>query len=125
VATVEVIGVYPVPESPEPCHLVEVVVRDANGFDFSRFVQPDPRQPEANWQTAWDERALNEAGDSAITDSFELGDRPELLQRTGRFVFFLHYLDPDRPLSTPFGPVDLPVPTERPERLSGIEYEEP
>ena|SRR5215208_8276048 len=118
-------GVYPVPEAPEPVHLIEVVVRDSPGFDPAEFVQPDPDQPDENWQTAYDERALNASGDRPITESFELSDRPDLFAGDVRFVFFMHYLDPARPLSTPFGSAELPPPTTRPERLSGIEYEEP
>jgi hypothetical protein len=123
--SIQVVGVYPVPEAPEPCHLIEVVVSDSRGFDVGDFVQPDPDQPEENWQTSWDERAMKPSGDSAITESFELSGRPELLEGDVRLVFFMHYLDPTRPLSTPFGTVELPEPTERPQRLSAIEYEEP
>jgi hypothetical protein len=122
---VEVVGVYPVPEAPEPCDLVEVVVRDSQGFDPAQFVQPDPAQPEHNWQVAYDERALSASGDTPITESFELADRPELLEGTVRLVFFMHYLDPALPLRTPFGEVELPAPTERPERLAAVQYEQP
>jgi len=124
-ATVEVIGVYAVPEAPEPCSLVEVVVRESTGFDPAAFTQPDPTQPQDNWQVAYDERAMNATGDAPITESFELARRPELLEGTVRLVFFMHYLDPALPLRTPFGTVGLPTPTERPERLSAIQYEEP
>jgi len=86
-------GVYPVPEAPEPVHLIEVVVRDSPGFDPAEFVQPDPDQPDENWQTAYDERALNASGDRPITESFELSDRPDLFAGDVRFVFFMHYLD--------------------------------
>ncbi len=123
VASVEVIGVYPVPEAPEPIHLIEIVVRDSSGFDPAEFVQPDPTQPEENWQVAYDERALDASGNSAITESFELSRRPELLEGDVRLVFFMHYLDPVRPISTPFGDVELPSPTDRPDRLPSIEYE--
>jgi hypothetical protein len=124
-SSVEVVGVYAVPEAPEPCHLVEVVVRDSPGFDPAEFVQPDPDQPKENWQTAYDERALNENGDRTLTEAFELSGRPELLEGDVRLTFFMHYLDLARPLLTPFGPVDLAAPTMRPERLRVIEYEEP
>jgi hypothetical protein len=124
-AAVEIVGVYPVPETPEPVHLVEVIVRDSPGFDPGAFVQPDPDQPEENWQTAWDERALNESGDAPITESFELSRRPDLLEGDVRLVFFMHYLDPARPLMTPFGAVRLPDPSDRPQRLGTIEYDEP
>jgi hypothetical protein len=129
VASVEVIGVYPVPETPEPVHLVEIVVRNSPGFDPGDFVQPDPDRPESNWQTAYDERVLDDSGNSVITESFELmGDRPgrpELLQGDVRLVLFMHYLDPARPLRTPFGDGELPNASDRPNRLASIEYEQP
>jgi hypothetical protein len=124
-ASVEVVGVYPVPEAHEPVHLIELVVRNSTGFDPASFSQPDPDQPEENWQVAYDERALNESGDTPITGSFELSRRPDLLKGDVRLAFFMHYLDPTRPLMTPFGAVELPNPTDRPPRLSTIEYEEP
>jgi hypothetical protein len=115
-ATVEVVGVYPVPEASEPVHLLEVVVRDSPGFDPTAFVQPDPGQPRENWQVAYDERALNETGDRALTESFELSRRPELLEGDVLLVFFMHYLDPGQPLLTPFGSAGLPSASPRPER---------
>jgi hypothetical protein len=124
-ASVEVVGLYPVPEAPEPVHLIELLVRDSPGFDPAKFVQPDLNEPEENWQVAYDERALNESGDVPITESFELSGRPDLLKGDVRLVFFMHYLDPARPLMTPFGTVELPDPSDRPQRLSAIEYEEP
>jgi hypothetical protein len=37
----------------------------------------------------------------------------------------MHFLDLSRPLRTPFGEIPLPEPTEHPERLAIVEYEEP
>lgn len=106
-------------------HLIEVLVKDSPGFDPSDFVQPDPGQPEDNWQVAYDERVLNEAGDTALTEPFELARRPDLLRGDVRLVFFMHYLNPAQPLRTPFGDVQLPDVSDRPQRLTAIEYEEP
>ena len=116
---VEVVGVYPVPEAPEPCHLVEVIVTDAPELDVGEFTQETPRQPPENWQAPWDERFLNAHGDSEDPGAAE--------RRRGslRLAFFFHYLDADRPLETPFGPVPLPTPTDRPSRLDWLQYEEP
>ena len=44
---------------------------------------------------------------------------------TLRLAFFMHHLDLERPLSTPFGEVPLRSPNDLPERLRDIEYEEP
>jgi hypothetical protein len=80
VASVDVVGVYPVPEASEPVHLIELLVLDSPGFDPAKFVQPDLDEPEENWQVAYDERALNESGDVPITESFELSGSSELLK---------------------------------------------
>jgi hypothetical protein len=93
--------------------------------DPGDFVQPDPDQAEENWQTAYDERALDASGSSAITESFELSDRPDLLEGDVRLVFFVHHLDVTRPIRTPFGDIELPDPSDRPDRLAPIEYEQP
>ena len=118
-AGVEGVGVYRVPEASEPCHLVEVIVRDSRGFDVTQFQQEEPGQPPEYWQVAWDERTLNATGDE------ETSEPPGDVEGTVRFAFFLHYLDPSRPLLTPFGPVSLPEPSNRPERPGMIKYEEP
>ena len=119
---VEVVGIYPVLEAPEPCHLVEVIVRDSPGFDIGAFQQEQPGQPPDNWQAPWDERILNAEGDK-VTAEYQID--PEALRGTVRLAFFLHHLEPSRPLLTPFGSTPLPEQSERPERLAMIEYEEP
>ena len=124
-ASVEIIGVYPVEGALEPVHLVEVVVRGSPPFDPGDFVQPDLNQPEENRQTAWDERALDSSGTSTLTESFELSERPDLLKGDARLVFFMYDLDLARPIRTPFGDVGLPEPSVWPDRLTSIEYEQP
>ena len=76
---VEVVGVYPVKEALEPCHLVEITVTDSPGFELSEFRQEDPGQPQENWQVAYEECVLNEFGDAVVADSWTLRSRPELL----------------------------------------------
>jgi hypothetical protein len=110
---VEIVGVYLVPEAPEPCHLVELIVTEAHEFNMGEFTQETPGQPRANWQVPWDERFLTPEGTE------------EAAQETGRVAFFFHYLNPSVPLLTPFGPVVLPNPQERPTRLDWLRYEEP
>jgi hypothetical protein len=52
----EVVGVYDVPEAPEPCHPVEMIVpADDNVGDIT---QADPELPESDWQVPWDERVM-------------------------------------------------------------------
>ena len=71
------------------------------------------------------EQILNADGTEIIADDSEAWDKPELFRGDVRFVFFFHYLDLQRPLSTPFGELPLPSESEIPERLSMIQYEEP
>lgn len=123
--SIQVVGVYAVVEAHEPCHLVELAIADSPGFDASRFQQEEPGQPPENWQTAYDERVLSAAGDAVVADAWTLRSRPELLEGKVRLAFFMHYLDPSRPLLTPFGQVTLGEPSDRPARLTIIEYEEP
>lgn len=120
---VEVVGVYPVREAEEPCHLVEIVVSDAPGFDVGEITQKTPWASRKSWQVPYDERLLNAAGDEVVPTQWPIP--PERLTDDVRLAFFFHYLDFDRPLETPFGPVRLPEPTERPSRLDWLQYEEP
>jgi len=122
---IEVIGVYPV-TADEPCHLVELRVRGVQSvFDFGGFTQEMPDTPRSNWQVPWMERILSADGVKVIADDSEISQRPELFRGDVRCVFFFHYLDAGRPLVTPFGEVRLTKPTDRPKRLSTIQYEEP
>jgi hypothetical protein len=98
------------------------VIRQASTLEASSNLTRISRK--RDWQTAYDERALDASG-SAITESFELSDRPDLLRGDVRLVFFVHYLDLARPIRTPFGGVDLPDPSDWPDRLASIEYEQP
>lgn len=116
---VEIIGVYPVPDAPEPCYFVEVDVRDSPGFNVGEFTQEAPGKPRESWQAPYDEHLLNAEGDEVVPTRWPIA--PEMLTGNVRLVFFMHYL----PLRTPFGEIPLPEPNEQPERLAIIEYEEP
>ena len=54
---VEVLGVHPVDEAPEPCFLVELRIEGARGFDVGSVTQEDPDLPQDEWQVPCDERA--------------------------------------------------------------------
>jgi hypothetical protein len=119
---VEIIGVYPV-EAAEPCHLVEVWIRELDGeINVEQFTQDVPGQPKANWQAPYDERILNEAGTDQVGDRFlsKIAGKGDL-----RLVFFFHDLDLSKPLLSPAGSIKLPAWSNRPERLDFLEYEEP
>jgi hypothetical protein len=114
------LGAYPVSESAEPCHLLELEIDAESPFDVGRITQEDLTRPSNKWQVPYDEHLLNDDG--------TLGTRPpqpdQLLGRL-RLAFFFHYLRFGQPLSTPAGPLQLPQPSPRPSRLASPKYEQP
>jgi len=114
---VEVLGVHPV-EADEPCHLIELIVRESTSqFEIGAITQEVPGEPQDNWQVPWDEVVLDADGESTVADHSWYGNL--------RIAFFFHYLDQGRPLITPFGNVSLPDETPRPARLAFLDYEPP
>ncbi len=105
---VKVVGVYLV-EATEPVHLVEILIEggDADALDVGEVTQEMADTPRMNWQAPYDDRVISEA-DGKV-----------------RVVFFFHYLDLDRPLTTPTGSLALPAPKKMPPRLQDIVYEAP
>jgi hypothetical protein len=117
------IGIYPVEESIEPCYLVEAKIDNYKGqFDFGHITQEVENQPRDNWQVPWDEYLLNDEGTAG-----ELAPFPSPAQIVGsqRIAFMIYYLDFALPLITPFGNISLLQTTNRPERLSFIEFDPP
>jgi hypothetical protein len=118
-ATISMAGEYP-DHLPDPAEDVEqyghnlslIEIRAAakdDRLDPGQFVQADPDQPVENWQVAYEEEFLNE-------DGTEVVDEPEDGEPV-RLAFYLHFTQFDEPLLTPYGPLELPPPTELPERL--------
>ena len=120
---IEVVGVYPV-EAPEPCHLIELIVR-SDGFDVGQITQEEPGVPPDSWQVAWDAKILDESGKAIVGDTWDMPERDIIPGGQTRLAFFFHYLDPSGPLLTPLGPLPLPEPSPLPERLRILEYEPP
>lgn len=119
-ADVEVIGV----SEQAACFLVEIVIDgSAEVPDFSRFTQPLTGHPSSDWQVAYNEQLLDDAGGRVVTDLFLR--RPAGWPEHARVVFYFHLLDIHRPLNTPFGEVTLPPPSDAPPRLSFLRYEAP
>ncbi len=104
---IRIIGVHSIVAN-EPCYLVEIELKvPLDEFDFGAVTQEVPDHPKDNWQVAWDEQ--------------QIGD-----EDTGfRYLFFFHYLEFDRPLLTPLGPIPIPEPTPLPDHLKEIDYDEP
>jgi len=120
---IEFIGVYPV-QAGEPCHLVELWVRDlAGALPVGEFTQEVEGQPRDNWQVPYDERVLDESGTTQVGDQFP--PRVEAKGEDVRLAFFFHHLDFSKPLLTPAGPLQIPKATKRPSRLQFFEYESP
>ena len=118
----EIIGAYPVPEAKQPVTLIEVWVKDFHGtLDFGNFKQTASSLRPADAQSAYLEHRLSEDGTSGEDVSLQ----DVAVQGSGRFAFFIHYMQLDQPLETPFGPIRIPQLKPRPARLAFIEYDEP
>jgi hypothetical protein len=94
-------------------YLVEVLIeRLDSDFDPGTFTQEQAGAPRDNWQVPYDEKFLDADGISERSP-------PSGLSST-RLAFFMHDLNPSRPLQTQYGPVSLPQPTPMPVRLSSL-----
>lgn len=116
----ELIGIYTIPNHND-VKLIELVI-DENIADFDprQITQEQKGQDKLDWQTAYDEKYLNDEGNKIIGDDF---DKPNGLTRF-RLVFFFHYLDFNKPLICQYGLINIKQATDLPDRLSKIiEYE--
>lgn len=118
-----VLGVYPVEGSDEPCHLIEMSLRNFCGeLRLGEITQPEPGVERSSWQVPYWEQRLDEHGFFVVEDLFP---GPVRVDGELRFVFYFHYLDLSAPLRTQFGPVLLPGETPTPNRLSALSYSPP
>jgi hypothetical protein len=85
-------------------------------LDFGKIQVREHLLHVSDWQVPYDERILDRDGQRELAGSARRG--------TFRFCFFL-YLDPEGPLSTPWGDIDLGRKSELPERLAFVEFEDP
>lgn len=87
-------------------YLIEVELDPPDAeIDWAEVTQSGKGQAREQWQVPWDEQPVDEA--------------------SGRWAFFLHFVNLDETLATPVGPVPLAVPTPRPPHLAAFEYEAP
>jgi hypothetical protein len=117
---VTVLGIHPIDEAPDPCHLVEIQLDGDPGERLDlRAVTQEAEPPGTSWQTPSGEHRLDPTGSSGrpLDD-----DDAAALAPPARAAFFFHYLRLDRPLLTPAGPLQLPAPTPRPARLRWLRY---
>ncbi|TAK58272.1 MAG: hypothetical protein EPO24_08670 [Bacteroidetes bacterium] len=122
---IKVIGAYLI-KADEPVHLVEVQITDCKGmFDPIAFTQEDESLPQENWQVAYMEHIINAEGTKILADDFTATEKPELWKGNVRMVFFMHYLNLEKTLRTPFGECPIPKATKLPARLKMVKYEPP
>ncbi|WP_289056196.1 hypothetical protein [Carboxylicivirga marina] len=116
----ELVGIYTIPNHND-VKLIEIVIDEhIADFDPGQITQEQKGQDKLNWQTAYDEKYLNEEGNEIIGDDF---DKPNGLTRF-RVVFFFHYLDFNKSLISQYGLIKLKQEIDLPDRLSKIiEYE--
>jgi hypothetical protein len=85
--------------------LIEVELEPpAVDLDWGEVTQEIPGVPSESWQVPYGEQRLD---------------------GSGRWAFYFHFLDLDKPLLTPAGPITLPPPSSMPERLQRMEYHAP
>src|SRR4029453_1715010 len=90
----------------EGLYLIELQLDPPSAeVNWMAFTQPQIGQPESSWQVPYDEQPVNPL--------------------EGKWAFFLHFVDPSRPLQTPAGERSLPVPSPCPPRLAHLAYEAP
>ncbi|GAB5562645.1 MAG: hypothetical protein SynsKO_42920 [Synoicihabitans sp.] len=124
--SIKIVGVYPVLNSEEPCHMIEMAIYDNSGvFPVGDITQRIEGEPRDNWQAPYAERIVSADGETILTDEFEAEDHPDLWEGDFRLVFFFHQLDPEMPLISPFEELPIPSIGEIPLRLSSIVYEAP
>ena len=86
--------------------LIEVQVDPPDAaIDWSALTQPIDDEPVSNWQAPFDERPSGE--------------------ESGRWTFFFHVHDLNRPLRSEIGDRTLPAPTPLPDHLQSVVYEVP
>ena len=110
-------------ENPD-VSLVEVIVeKNYDEFNISDFTQAVEGLNCGSWQAPFRDTYLNTIGTQVIGDYFR---KPLTKIGITRLAFFIYYLDFSKPLSTPFGKIEMPAKTQIPERIKDkIKYEDP
>ena len=118
----QLFGVYPINDTPD-VHLFELLIHVApKDVNVSAFTQKDESLPQDSWQVTYNEHFLNEDGTN-IVGTFLNQNR--LTGTETRLVFFLYFVDFNKPLSSQYGDLVLPTPSSMPERLAKIIEFEP
>jgi len=120
---VNLIGLYSVDENPDVT-LVELVInKKASDIEIGEFTQEIENQPRMNWQAPFFEKYLNLEGTKIIGDEYNL---PKEFNETTRLTFFIYFLDLNKSLLTPFGPLELNQKINKSKRITElIRFEDP
>jgi hypothetical protein len=90
--SVEVVGVYRF-GAPEPCHLIELIVRGSDGqFDVGSITQLDDQAPRSDWQVLYAQKILDAFGERVVWDLSDGPGEDRFWQGDVRLVFFFHFL---------------------------------
>lgn len=118
---VEVLGVHAV-DAPDPCHLIEVVIRNCSDrVDLAEITQDGSPLPRSEWQAPYDEHLVVQGELVSLWQPVAA----DVWHGDVRLAFFLHYVELDRPMRTPFGDVMLPRESPVPSHLEAMHYEQP
>lgn len=120
---VNLIGLYSVDKNPDVT-LVELLInKKASEIEIGEFTQQIENQPKRNWQAPFFEKYLNLEGTKIIGDEYNL---PKETNETTRLTFFIYFLDVNKSLLTPFGPLELKEKVNQPKRITElIRFEDP
>ncbi len=65
-----ILGVHPI-EGVDGCFLIESIIIDATTQpDFGQMTQPHQDRDRSDWQVAYDEKLLDNEGESVLADLF-------------------------------------------------------
>ena len=91
--TCDVLAIYPYPEAPRPCHIVEILVRGSYGdFPIFDFTQERPGMAEVDWQIPHCAKIMSGEGDEVLADGAGTCDEFELWLGDVRMAFYFHHL---------------------------------
>lgn len=120
---VKLIGLYSVDENPEASLLELLINRRADQINIEEFTQEIQNEPRNSWQAPFGEKYLSLDGETIIGDDFDL---PKFFTDTTRITFFIYFLNPAKPLLTPFGQLLLTKIQAQPQRIKDlIKFEDP
>lgn len=113
----KLIGIYNV-SSHDDINLIEMEFNcKPSSLDLMQITQENTSLPKSEWQVPYEEKYLNDVGDTVIGDMYSCDD---IDADKTRVCFFMFYVDWSKPLITPYGKISLPKPTNMPVRLSSI-----